>query len=499
MKSSISRVLIANRGEVVVRVAKTLRSMGIFSVSIHTLKEKMSMHVQVCDDSYEIPGQGTEAYLHVENILSAAKKMHCDAIHPGWGFLAENAAFARACQKTGIIFIGPSPAVMEQMGDKANAKRLAREVGVPTLPSISEDEVTDFEGQVKKMEFPVLIKPLAGGGGKGMVLVRDPKELPQTLTRARREAQKAFGDLRLMAEKFLDQARHVEVQIAGDQLGGACHIFERDCTVQRRHQKVIEESPSPFFTKNTRTGLLKDAERLAQKIKYQNLGTVEFIVDSNGQHYFMEMNTRLQVEHAVTEMLTGLDLVRMQLALSQGEEVKALTQKVSASGHAMECRVYAEDPEAGFLPATGKILELILPSLDSQIRVDTGVQKQDQIGQDFDPLLFKVIVHTSSRDQAIQKIKRFLSQVVLLGVSTNLNFLQWVLNQESFQKSVHHTRWAEETLGRYQAWEAGFDPRIPIQIVLEMERLQAHRDVDEDGEWLENPWIRLGAWRLGQD
>ncbi len=507
MNKMIRKLLVANRGEVALRVARTCKEMGIKAVAVYTREEKNSLHASICDEGIEIEGKGVKAYLEIENLIKAAQKSSCQAIHPGWGFLSENPNFALACEKAKILFVGPTSEHIQEIGDKAKAKRLAAELNIPTTKSVWEKNPDEagFLTKIEKLGFPILLKPQAGGGGKGMVVVHQKKELKEALLKARKEAQSAFGNRRMLAEQFINPVRHVEVQIVGDGKGKVKHLFERDCTLQRRHQKILEESPSPFLNHEALDSLFKDALTLTKAIKYRNLGTVEFILDSQGHHYFMEMNTRLQVEHPVTEERVGLDLVRIQILLAQGESLESMLKSMNPEGHSLEVRIYAEDPEQHFLPATGKVLRMILPKKD-YLRIDSGIQEGMFIGHAFDPLLMKMVVCCENREDAIRKLEKALYETVILGVNTNINFLRWVLSHHEFRKSRFDTLWAERNIKDYQAWEVSNRADIPIAIVKSQEHIMGRHKVksyllDEENDWENDPrdpWIMLKNWRLGR-
>lgn len=497
--AKIKRLLIANRGEVALRLARTCKALNITSIATVASNEKKAAHVQACNESVLLSGSGTAAYLDAADLIRAAKAASADAVHPGYGFLSESAAFAKAVIRAGLNWVGPTPEAMEALGDKVAAKSLAEKAKVPTLPSVVEktSKYSTFAKRLQKMPFPILIKPSAGGGGKGMTPVFHAKDLSEAISQARHEAMVAFGDDRLLAEPFLKAAKHVEVQILGDKKGNVRHLFERDCSLQRRRQKIIEESPSPRLDEKMREALLEAAVRLAKTVGYQNAGTIEFLIDSEDRFYFMEMNTRLQVEHPVTEMRLGVDLVAAQIAIAEGATVDQALGALKPSGHVIEARVYAEDPHVGFLPSSGKILTLELPGSDVA-RIDTGIAVGMNVSSDFDPMLLKVIVKGKDRDHALLQLNEALCQTILLGVTTNLGYLQWVTKNPSFRKSVHDIAWAERTLPEFQA-EALGSPAGAIAAVMVMEERRRQMSLgDEDEIWTTNPWNTLGSFRLGE-
>jgi propionyl-CoA carboxylase alpha chain len=420
-----NKILIANRGEIAVRIMRTCRAMGIATVAVYSDFDRDALHVRLADQSVPIGrAAAKESYLDIEKIVTAARQTGADAIHPGYGFLAENAAFASACEDAGLVFIGPRANVIEALGSKSEARRLAQEAGVPVVPVPKEDE------------FPKLIKAALGGGGRGMRIVRNAAESKDALAAARGEAERAFGDGELLVEKYIEGARHVEVQIFGDHHGNVMHFYERDCSVQRRHQKIIEESPSPAVTPEVRGRMTDAAVALARKVGYTNAGTVEFLLAPSGDFYFIEVNTRIQVEHPVTEMVTGLDLVRLQIEIAQGGKLPDAQQQ---SGHAIEARLYAEDPTNGFLPSTGTLHVWEPPESSTGSRIESGVEEGSDIGVYYDPLLAKVIAHAEDRDSAIRKLAHALRNFAAQGMQTNREFLIAVLESEEFRSGRAHT------------------------------------------------------------
>src|SRR5437868_10435417 len=409
------KILIANRGEIACRVMRTAKRMGIRCVAVYSDADRDALHVKLADESHRIGRPpAAESYLDIDAILAAAKKSGAEAIHPGYGFLSENEDFAAACQRAGIIFIGPTPEAIGAMGDKAAAKRLMEKAGVPLVPGYhGEDQASALlEKEAARIGFPVLIKPSAGGGGKGMRVVQDKKSFAEALDGARREAKSSFGDDRVLIERYLERPRHIEMQVFGDTQGNVLHLFERDCSVQRRHQKVIEEAPAPHFQNRNEMGAA--AVAAAKAIRYTGAGTVEFIAEQDGRFYFMEMNTRLQVEHPVTEMVTGLDLVELQLRVAAGEPLPFTQEALQISGHAIEARIYAEDPSRDFLPSTGRLVHVEFPS---NARVDTGVESGAEITPWYDPMIAKLVVHGDDRASAVSKLICALGETHIAGVT----------------------------------------------------------------------------------
>ncbi|MDX3368300.1 acetyl/propionyl/methylcrotonyl-CoA carboxylase subunit alpha [Streptomyces anthocyanicus] len=424
-------VLVANRGEIAVRVIRTLRSMGVRSVAVFSDADADARHVREADDAVRIgPAPATESYLSVERLLAAAARTGAQAVHPGYGFLAENAGFARACEEAGLVFIGPSADAIALMGDKIRAKETVRAAGVPVVPGSSGSGLTDEQlaDAAREIGTPVLLKPSAGGGGKGMRLVRDTAVLADEIAAARREARASFGDDTLLVERWIDRPRHIEIQVLADGHGGVVHLGERECSLQRRHQKVIEEAPSVLLDEATRAAMGEAAVQAARSCGYRGAGTVEFIVPGGdpSQYYFMEMNTRLQVEHPVTELVTGLDLVEWQLRVAAGEPLGFGQEDVRLTGHAIEARLCAEDPARGFLPSGGTVLRLREPEGDG-VRTDSGLSEGTEVGSLYDPMLSKVIAYGPDRETALRRLRAALAGTVTLGVQTNAGFLRRLL------------------------------------------------------------------------
>jgi excisionase family DNA binding protein len=419
----IGRLLVANRGELVVRIARTCRQLGVRSLALVAKDQARAWWTGATDERVPLRG----SYLDGEAILEAAHASGADAIHPGYGFLAENADFAAAVNAAGLIWIGPPPDAMRAVGDKAAARRLAAELGVPVLSGYDGDDQSDqtLISEAERIGFPVLVKPSAGGGGKGMHVVTEAREMPEILARARREATASFDDKRLILERYLPRPRHIEMQILADSHGQAVHLGERECSLQRRHQKVIEEAPSPAVDAALRARLGDAALTLVRAAGYVGAGTVEFLLDPDGSFYFLEVNARLQVEHPVTELVTGRDLVADQIAIASGERLEVNQRDVRFDGHAIEARLYAEDPNAGFLPATGEIIDLEWPRMDG-LRIDAGIGEGDVVGTRYDPLLAKLVAHGSDRAESLARLSSALDETRILGVTTNRGFLRWL-------------------------------------------------------------------------
>jgi acetyl/propionyl-CoA carboxylase alpha subunit len=434
------KVLVANRGEIACRVMRTLAEMGVASVAIYHRVEARAKHVRMADEAVEIRGDTpVAAHLDIDQIIAAAKATGADAIHPGYGFLSENARFAAAVADAGITFIGPDAETISLMGDKISARNFAEAHGVPVAPSVMPTGDLDaFVAQAEAIGFPLLIKAAAGGGGKGMNIVREAGSLREAARIASSEAQRYFGDGRVYAETYVDKPRHIEVQVLGDGKGGAIHLFERECSVQRRFQKIIEEAPSANLPAGLAKEICDSAVRLAAAANYKNAGTVEYILGSDGRFFFLEMNTRLQVEHPVTEMITGLDLVRCQIEIAAGEGLPLAQDDVKAIGHAIECRVCAENPENDFMPETGTVQYLGVPEED-WLRFENALDQGQKVTADFDPMLAKLVAHGANRGDAIDRSIAALNELSLLGVMTNIDYLARVLDHEAFRDGELHT------------------------------------------------------------
>ncbi len=447
---SFSKILITNRGEIACRVIRCARGLGYRSVAVFSDADAAAPHARLADEAVHIGASAAaDSYLRVDALLQAARQTGADAIHPGYGFLSENADFAQACLDAGLVFIGPSPAAIAAMGDKALAKRRMIDAGVPCVPGYLGAEQADarLSEEAARLGWPLLVKAVAGGGGRGMRLVRAPHELLPAIEGARREALSAFGDGRLMLERLIEQGRHIEIQIFADVHGHAVHLGERDCTAQRRRQKVIEESPSPVVSPALRAAMGRDAVAAALAVGYRGAGTVEFMVDAGFRHYFLEMNTRLQVEHPVTEMVTGLDLVEWQLRVAAGEALPVAQDDIRLSGHAIEARLYAEDPYAGFAPQTGTVRRWRpRAALQPGVRIDDGIEEGSEISPFYDPLLAKVIVHGRDRDDAIRRLRAALQNAPLLGLRNNGVFLRDLLDHPAFRGAAMNTGMIDQWL-----------------------------------------------------
>lgn len=493
----IARLLVANRGEIARRIIRTARAMGIQTVAVYSETDRNARHLQEADQAIALGGERpADSYLRIEALIEAARSSGAEAVHPGYGFLSENAAFARACEAAGLIFIGPPAAAIDAMGSKSAAKALMEDAGVPLVPGYHGDDqsLECFLREAERIGYPILLKAAAGGGGKGMKAVEQATELEQALASAQREALAAFGDARMLIEKYLQRPRHVEIQIFADQAGNYLYLNERDCSIQRRHQKVVEEAPAPGLTAELRQAMGEAAVRAAQTIGYVGAGTVEFLLDERGDFFFMEMNTRLQVEHPVTEAITGLDLVEWQLRIAAGEALPLTQNQVPLQGHAIEVRLYAEDPAAGFLPSTGTLDLYREPAPGPGRRVEMGVAEGDQISPYYDPMLGKLIAWGSDREQARLRLMAMLSEMRVGGVHSNLAFLHRVLSHPAFAAAELDT---------------GFIPRFEIDLLPQSEPLSESFWQQGANAWLQteptvqraddphSPWSTLHGWRAG--
>jgi len=484
------KLLIANRGEIAVRIIRACREAGIRAVAVYSEADRDALHVRLADEAYPVgPAPAKQSYLRVEALLEAARSSGADAVHPGYGFLSERAHFARACQAAGLIWIGPPPDVIERMGSKIEAKRIAVAEGVPVVPGYdgADQSAQTLAAEAERLGYPLLIKASAGGGGKGMRAVERSEEFAAALEGARREAKAAFGDDAVLLEKLIQQPRHVEIQILADMYGSVVYLGERECSIQRRHQKIVEESPSPALDEQLRERMGYAAVRIARAVGYRNAGTVEFMLDGDGSYYFLEMNTRLQVEHPVTELVTGLDLVLLQLRIAAGQPLPFGQNEIQLRGHAIEARVYAEHPVA-LLPSTGRLL-LFAPPDGPGVRNDAGVATGDDVTVHYDPMLAKLIVHAPGRAEAVARLRRALDEYHVAGVTTNLALLRAIAAQPAFAAGQTTTAFLE----RYRLAETLSMPKPVPDAVLAAAALLRLRD--EPSSVAADPWLR--PWRAG--
>jgi 3-methylcrotonyl-CoA carboxylase alpha subunit len=489
------KILIANRGEIAVRVARTCRAMGISTAAVYSEADRGALHVREADEAVAIgPAEPSRSYLDIDRIVDAARRVGADAVHPGYGFLSQNAEFADAVARAGIVFVGPPGEVHRRMGDKRGARRLMAAAGVPVLPGYDDDAQQDATllAAAKAIGWPVMLKPSRGGGGKGMRVVRGEADFAAALAASRREARGAFGDDAMILERFVERPRHVEVQVLADGRGETVHLFERECSIQRRHQKVVEESPSPALDELQRRELCAAGVAAARAAGYVNAGTVEFLLDERGAFHFLEMNTRLQVEHPVTEAITGLDLVRLQIEIAAGQPLPFDQEAVGARGHALECRLYAEDPTRDDLPSAGRILHLAAPE-GPGVRFDGGVATGSDVPVHYDPLLAKLVTWGASREESIQRMRDVLRQTVVLGVATNLPRLRAIVSHPAFARGELHTGFIDEHVGAVLP-----PPCPPAEAVAAAAAVLQRASVPPSNGAVRgfDPWEALGSRRL---
>lgn len=496
----LEKVLVANRGEIAVRIIRACQEMGIKTVAVYSQVDEKSPHVRLADTAVCL-GDPTpsESYLNIAKLIEIARETGADAIHPGYGFLAENPDFAHSCKTAGIKFIGPEAGVISDMGNKIRAKKIMEDSGIPIIPGYhGEDQsVENLVSIGRNIGFPLMVKATSGGGGKGMKIVMKESDLKDSIESAQREAKSSFGDETVYIEKYLDEPRHIEFQILADEHGNVIHLNERDCSIQRRHQKIVEESPSPVVDQELREEMGEAAVRAAKAVDYTNAGTVEFMVDSKLDYYFLEMNTRVQVEHPITEAITGVDIVKWQLKIASGMELTISQEDVRPHGHAMECRIYAEDPVKGFLPCTGKISRLNLPR-GPNVRNDIGVVEGMEISPYYDPMLGKLIVKGEDREDSINKMRWALSRYMVLGITTNIPFLRAVMDNEFFREGNITTHFIERHM---KDW-GDVTPEMPPEALIAMavydhmhpkrEEVVRYRESDPH-----SPWKSEGRWRIG--
>lgn len=486
------KILIANRGEIVVRIIRSAKKLGIQTVAIYAEADQDSLHVQLADDAYCIGVRElSETYLNIEKIIHVAIESGCDAIHPGYGFLAENPSFVEACEKTGIIFIGPNTRAIRLMGNKIESREFVSKLGIPMTKGVTGTS----EELIKKssaIPFPLLVKAAAGGGGKGMRIVRKPGELKEVLESTSREAKNYFGDGTIYIEKYIEEPRHIEFQIMGDNHGNVIHIFERECTIQRRYQKIIEESPSPTLTPEIRKKMGEAAVKISKEIGYNSAGTMEFLVDKDLNFYFLEMNTRIQVEHPVTEMVTGVDLVEEQILVAAGNKLRLKQNELKQNGHAIECRVYAEDPEKNFIPSPGKITFYKQPSGEN-VRVDSGIDGAVEIKSFYDPMIAKLIVWAENREIATEKSINALREFIVHGIKTNVSYLLGMLKHEAFSRNKLSTKFCDEHTREILSDLEKEKEKLGIKLPLFAYTLHSLNLTRKTGS--KNIWERIGYWR----
>ncbi len=491
---NLSKCLIANRGEIAVRIIRACRELDIRAVAVYSEIDANARHVKLADQAFRI--DAADGYLNGAALIEIARQAGCDCVHPGYGFLSENETFAQAVIDAGLIWIGPPPDAIRRMGVKTEARALMEAAGVPLVPGYQGDE-SGFLDAAERIGYPIMVKSAGGGGGKGIRIVTRAADLPDALDSARSEAAHAFGDPRLFLERYVERARHIEIQVLADQHGHTVHLFERECSAQRRHQKVIEESPSPLLDDTTRAKMGAAGVAAAQAVGYVNAGTVEFIATPDGDFYFLEMNTRLQVEHPVTELVTGLDLVKLQFAIASGEPLPFVQSELSQRGHAIECRLYAEDPRSGFLPAVGDLL-LFHPPEGVGVRVDSGVQSGDRITIHYDPMIAKIIVYERTRTAAIQRMDAALRDTAILGVTTNRSFLRTLINHPAFAAGEVDTGFIERHFDELIPPEPPLPDAALIAAALQ-EQIGTTPAATASAVVTADLWAALDHFRIGQE
>lgn len=493
------KILVANRGEIALRVMRACREMGIATVAVYSAADRESRHVQAADEAVFLgPPPPLESYLNIEAVIAAARKTGAEAVHPGYGFLAENPRFAARCEEAGITFIGPDARALALVGDKVASRKTAASIGVPIIPGMMAPgrEMREFELAIREIGYPALVKASGGGGGKGMHVVRSARDLEEKIEAGRREARSAFGDDSVYLEKYLERPRHVEFQVLADRHGNAVQLFERECSIQRRHQKIVEETPSPAIGPELRARMGETAVAIIRATHYTNAGTVEFLLDEDGRYYFLEVNARIQVEHPITEMVVGVDLVRWQIAVAAGEPLPFRQEDLEQRGHAIECRIYAEDPEAGFLPRPGRILFAREPE-GPGVRCDSGICSGVTVTPYYDPILAKLIVHAEDREAARRRMAAALDGYTIIGIPTTVEFLREVIAHPEFAAGRTHTHFIEQHF-------AGWKPRPPDPALLEVALIAGALALPEmrplSGAAQRRaltPWQTLGRWAIG--
>ncbi len=497
------KILIANRGEIAVRVIKACQELSIDTVAVYSEIDRKSLHVQMADEAICIgPPPPLESYLNIDAIISAAKKTGADAIHPGYGFLAENPAFSKRCEEEKIVFIGPNSKALALVGDKIESRKTIERIGVPIIPGMksSSKNIAEFQKEAKKLGYPVMIKASAGGGGKGMRIVWSEDELESFVEAGMREAKSAFGDESVYLEKYLEKPKHIEFQVLADNYGNVVHLFERECSIQRRHQKIIEETPSPALTPELRSEMGEVAKKVIKAVGYNNAGTVEFLLDKNKNFYFLEVNARIQVEHPITELTTGVDLVKQQIFIAAGEKLPFKQEDLSQKGHAIECRIYAEDPSNNFLPSSGKILYFKEPK-GPGIRHDCGIYSGYDVSIYYDPILAKLIVWAEDRQSTCRKMIKALDEYVILGIKTIIQFLKEVISHPEFLAGNTHTNFIEEHLSKERKAyreKKNYDIALLAAAIYSINQTKVKAFSPSAKKIDYSPWQTLGKWRIGQ-
>ncbi|MCP2520468.1 acetyl-CoA carboxylase biotin carboxylase subunit [Candidatus Aminicenantes bacterium AC-335-A11] len=496
------KILIANRGEIAIRIIKACQELSIQTVAIYSEIDRKSLHVQMADEAICIgPPPPLESYLNIDAIISAAKKTKAEAIHPGYGFLAENPTFARRCEEEGIIFIGPNSKALALVGDKVESRKTLSKIGIPIIPGMksSSKNLEIFYREAEQIGYPVMIKASAGGGGKGMRIVWDRESLKSSIEAGMREAKSAFGDESVYLEKYLEKPRHIEFQVLADNYGNVVHLFERECSIQRRHQKIVEETPSPALSPELREEMGEVAKKVIKAVGYNNAGTVEFLLDRNKKFYFLEVNARIQVEHPITELTTGVDLVKQQILIASGEKLPFSQEELSQRGHSIECRIYAEDPYNNFLPSSGKILFFKEP-VGPGIRHDCGIYSGYEVSIYYDPILAKLIVWAEDRESACKKMLKALDEYVILGIKNIVPFLKEIISHPEFLAGNTHTNFVDDYFLKKNKSEK---EKKNLDIAVLCAGIYSHNKIQPtirvESEKIEySPWKILGKWRLGQ-
>ncbi len=496
------KILIANRGEIAVRIIKACREMGISTVAVFSDADRLSLHVQIADEAIGIgPPPAADSYLDMDRIIQAAQKTGAEAIHPGYGFLSENSSFARRCEKEKIVFIGPNSDALELVGDKVRSRQTMEKADIPIIPGMKGivKDTSAIKAEAQKIGYPVMIKASAGGGGKGMRVVFDEKDLTLAMEAGMREAKSAFGDESVYLEKYIEDPRHVEFQVLADNHGHVVHLFERECSIQRRHQKIVEETPSQALDPDLRARMGETARKVMQVSGYNNAGTVEFLLDKDKNFYFLEVNARLQVEHPVTELTTGTDLVHHQIKIAAGEKLPFKQEDLEQKGHAIECRIYAEDPHSNFLPSSGKILYFKEPQ-GPGIRHDCGIYSGWNVPIYYDPILAKLIVWAEDRESACQRMIKALDDYVILGVKTSIRFLRDLISHPQFRNGETTTSFIQDHFADWTGDKDSQERQMLALLAAAFDSLHgstARKDIHGAKKEIYSPWLSLGKWRLG--
>ncbi len=497
----MKKILIANRGEIAVRIVRACREFSIPTVAVYSSADRRSLHVQLADEAVEIgPPEPLESYLNMDSLMLAAKETGADTIHPGYGFLAENPKFARRCEDEGVVFIGPTSKTLRLVGDKVASRDTMKKAGIPIIPGMEKvgRELSDFSSWADKVGYPVMVKASLGGGGKGMRIVRSKKELEAAISAGMREAKSAFGDESVYLEKYIEEPRHVEFQILGDLSGNVIHLFERECSIQRRHQKIVEETPSVALDHELRREMGEVAVKAARAAGYTNAGTIEFLLDRDRNYYFLEVNARIQVEHPVTELTTGVDLVKQQIRIARGEELAISQQDLRQRGHAIECRIYAEDPQSDFLPSPGMIVFLREP-IGPGIRCDSGIYSGWEVTHHYDPILSKLIVWAEDRESARQRMSMALCDYVILGIETTVAYLRALIEHPEFAAGKTHTGFVSRNMGGWKGAQGqGYLKEALIAAGIDAYRKATGKEtVVPRRETRLSPWQTGGRWTVG--